>query len=62
VAIIVGESQRAELKAAVSRARAHPLRWEELNQTTTARDASAEIVELPFGYVAAKSRPSSSHS
>jgi hypothetical protein len=53
VAIIVGESQRAELKAAVSRARAHPLRWEELNQTTTARDASAEIVELPFGYVVA---------
>jgi hypothetical protein len=53
MAIIVGETQRTELKAAVSRARAHPVRYEELNQTTTARDASAEIVKLPFGYMVA---------
>ena len=62
--IIVGETQRTELQAAVSRARAHPVPWEELKQTTSARDAtntehiedrhespSAEIVKLPFGYV-----------
>ena len=64
--IIVGETQRTQLKAAVSRARAHPVPWGELKQTTTARDAtntehiedghespSAEIVKLPFGYVVA---------
>jgi hypothetical protein len=64
--IIVGETQRTQLKAAVSRARAHPVPWGELKQTTTARDATntehiedghespaAEIVKLPFGYVVA---------
>jgi len=53
MAIIVGETQRIELKAAMSRARAHPVPWEELNETTTARDAPVEIVKLPFGYVVA---------
>jgi hypothetical protein len=61
--IIVGETERAELKAAMARARAHPLPWEELKRRTTARDAtnpghiedrhespSAEFVNLPFGY------------
>jgi hypothetical protein len=63
MAIIVGETERAELKAAMARARAHPLPWEELKRRTTARDAtktghieergespSAEFVSLPFGY------------
>jgi hypothetical protein len=53
MAIIVGETQRTELKAAMLRARAHPMPWEELNQTTIGRDAPAEIVKLPFGYVVA---------
>jgi|SoiMethySBSTD1v2_1073268.scaffolds.fasta_scaffold1642878_1 hypothetical protein len=60
--IIVGETERVELKAAMARARAHPLPWEELSRTT-ARDAtnnghiedrhespSAEFVKLPFGH------------
>jgi hypothetical protein len=64
--IIVGETERAKLKAAMARARAHPVPWEELKRRTTAQDetntghiedihdtASAEFVNLPFGYVIA---------
>ncbi len=67
--IIVGETERAELKAAVARARAHPMPWEVLKRSITERDAtntghvddqplayerpSAEFVDLPFGYVVA---------
>ena len=64
--IIVGETERAELRAAMARARAHPVPWEELKHGTAAREAtitervgdlheqsSAEFVNLPFGYVVA---------
>jgi hypothetical protein len=64
--IIVGETERAELQAAMLRARAHPVPWEELKNRTAAREgtktqhigdlherSSAEFVNLPFGYVVA---------
>jgi hypothetical protein len=64
--IIVGETERAELRAAMARARGHPVPWEELKHGTAAREAtitehmgdfhdepSAEFVNLPFGYVVA---------
>ena len=67
--IIVGEAERAELKAAMARARAHPVPWELLNSSMTERGATntgrvedqplayerptAEFVNLPFGYVVA---------
>ena len=64
--IIVGETERAELKTAMARARANPVPWEELKGRTTARGTtntehieglqespSAEFINLPFGYVVA---------
>jgi hypothetical protein len=69
VTIIVGEAECAALKAAMARARAHPVPWDLLKSSATERDATstgrveglplaherptAEFVNLPFGYVAA---------
>jgi hypothetical protein len=66
MAIIVGEAERAKLKAALVRARAHPVPWEKLKHSTTSQNATntgheahdcppAEFVNLPFGYVVAVS-------
>jgi hypothetical protein len=65
--IAVGETERSELKAAVARARAHPVPWEVLKRRITEQDGTntahvegkplahepAEFVDLPFGYVVA---------
>ena len=67
--IIVGDTERAELKAAMARARAHPLPWEVLRRRITEQDGTntghvedqplaherppAEFVDLPFGYIVA---------
>ncbi len=67
--IIIGEAERAELKAAMARARAHPVPWELLKSSITEQGAAntgpvedqplaferpaAEFVNLPFGYVVA---------
>lgn len=67
--IIFGEAECAALKAAMARARAHPVPWDLLKSSATERDATstgrveglplaheqptAEFVNLPFGYVAA---------
>jgi len=64
--IIVGEAERAEFNAALVRARAHPVLWEELKYRTAAQDPRnrggledalehppGEFVNLPFGYVVA---------
>jgi hypothetical protein len=67
--ITVGETERSELKAAMARARAHPVPWEVLKRRITEQDGShrghvedqpfaherppAEFVDLPFGYVVA---------
>ena len=69
MAIIVGKTERSELKAAMARARAHPLPWEVLKRRITEQDGTntrhvedqplaherppAEFVDLPFGYVVA---------
>jgi len=64
--ITVGESERSELKAAMVRARAHPVPWEVLKRRIAEQDGTnteheakplahepAEFVSLPFGYVVA---------
>ena len=65
--ITVGESERSELKAAMVRARAHPVPWEVLKCRIAEQDGTntehveanplapepAEFVALPFGYVVA---------
>ena len=67
--ITVGERERSELKAAMARARAHPVPWEVLKRRITEQDGTnmghvegqplaherpaAEFVDLPFGYVVA---------
>jgi hypothetical protein len=67
--ITVGESERSKLKAAMARARAHPVPREVLKCRITEHDGtdtghvenqpleherpSAEFVDLPFGYVVA---------
>ncbi len=67
--ITVGESERSELKAAMTRARAHPVPWEVLKRRITKQEGTntghvedqplahegppAEFVDLPFGYVVA---------
>jgi hypothetical protein len=67
--ITVGESERSELKAAMMRARAHPVPWEVLKLRITEQEGTntghvedqplvhgrppAEFVDLPFGYVVA---------
>ena len=67
--ITVGETERSELKAAMARARAHPLPWEVLRRRITEQDGTntghvedqplaherppAEFVDLPFGYIVA---------
>jgi hypothetical protein len=62
MAIIVGETERAELKAAMARARAHPVPGEVLKRRITEPDGTntghvekGEFVDLPFGYVVAMS-------
>jgi hypothetical protein len=67
--IIVGETERAALKAAIARAHTHPVPWEVLTRGITEHDGTdtvrvedqppaherppPEFVELPFGYVVA---------
>jgi hypothetical protein len=67
--IIVGETERAALKAAMARARTHPVPWEVLKRGITEHDGTdtvrvedqppaherppPEFVDLPFGYVVA---------
>ncbi len=67
--ITVGDSERSELKAAMARARAHPVPWEVLKRWISEQDGTnnghvgdeplaldpppAELVDLPFGYVVA---------
>jgi len=67
--ITVGETERSELKAAMARARAHPVPWEVLKHGITEQNGTntghvedqplaherppAEFVDLPFGYVVA---------
>ncbi len=60
--IIVGNTERSQLNAAVARARAHPVPWEVLrrvseqdveDQTLADEPPPAEFVDLPFGYVVA---------
>jgi len=72
--ITVGERERSELKAAMARARAHPVPWEVLKRRITEQDGpnmghvedqpvaherpAAEFVDLPFGYVVARASKS----
>jgi hypothetical protein len=63
--IIVGETERAALKAAMARARTHPVSWEVLQRGIVDRSYAvriedlpathkpSEFVDLPFGYVVA---------
>ena len=58
--IIVGNAERSDLKAAMARARAHPVPWELLRRVSEDVEKSladepppAEFVDLPFGYVVA---------
>jgi hypothetical protein len=65
--IIVGETERAALKAAMARARTHPVSWEVLQRgivdrsyavriedlPATHKRPPSEFVDLPFGYVVA---------
>ena len=60
--IIVGNTERSELNAAVARARAHPVPWEVLrrvseqdveDQPLADEPPPPEFVDLPFGYVVA---------
>jgi hypothetical protein len=67
--ITVGERERSKLKAAMARARAHPVPWEVLKRGIAEQDGPntghvegqplahecgpAEFVDLPFGYVVA---------
>ncbi len=62
--ITVGESERSELKAAMARARAHPVPWDVLKRRITEQNTGhvealaherppVEFVDLPFGYVVA---------
>jgi hypothetical protein len=65
--IIVGETERAALKAAMARAHTHPVPWEVLqrgivdrsdamrieDRPTTHKRPPSEFVDLPFGYVVA---------
>jgi hypothetical protein len=67
--IIVGETERAALRAAMARARTHPVPWEVLKRVIAEREGSdtvriehrpsehgrqpTEFVDLPFGYVVA---------
>ena len=65
--IIVGETERAALKAAMARARTHPVPWEVLQRGIVDRSDAvhiedrlatherppSEFVDLPFGYVVA---------
>ena len=60
--IIVGNAERSDLKAAMARARAHPVPWELLrrvseqdveDQPLADAPPPAEFVDLPFGYVVA---------
>jgi hypothetical protein len=67
--ITVGDTERSELKAAMARARAHPVPGEVLKRRITEQDGPhtghvedqafaderppAEFVDLPFGYVVA---------
>jgi len=64
--IIVGETERAALKAAMARARTHPVPWEVLQRgiedgdtvsiedsPVTPKRPPSEFVDLPFGYVVA---------
>ena len=67
MAIIINKTTRSELRAAMARAREHPVPWEELKRRITEQDRpdmrhvkdhahghpSAEFVDLPFGYVVA---------
>ena len=65
--IIVGETERAALKAEMARAHTHPVPWEVLqrgivdrsdavhveDRPATHKRPSSEFVDLPFGYVVA---------
>jgi hypothetical protein len=65
--IIVGETERAALKAAMARAHTHPVPWEVLQRSIVDRSDAvhvearpaphelppSEFVDLPFGYVVA---------
>ena len=67
--IIVGETERAALKAAMARARTHPMPWEVVKREITDHQETdtepvedrppaperppSEYVDLPFGYVVA---------
>ena len=67
MAIIINKTARSELRAAMARAREHPVPWEVLKRRITEQDGpntrpvkdpahghpSAEFVDLPFGYVVA---------
>jgi hypothetical protein len=59
--IIVGNAERSDLKAAMARARAHPVPWEllrrvseqDVEKSLADEPPPAEFVDLPFGYVVA---------
>ena len=50
--ITVGERERSELKAAMARARAHPVPWEVLKRriTESGRLAQGDVEDQPFAH------------